>query len=95
MKFGKSVFGLNHLRNIQRLLIYRNAIYCVYLVQRFHCREQDDVADGVHACQEHHAAVDADAEAACGRHAVLKGVDEIIVHHARLVVALVAELDLL
>ena len=46
------------------------------------------VPDGVAAGEQHDAAVYADAQAARGRHAVLEGVDEVVVHHAGLVVAL-------
>ena len=60
-----------------------------------HRREQDHVPDGACAGEEHDAAVDADAEAARGGHTVLEGVDEILVHHAGLVVAFGAQLHLL
>ena len=66
-----------------------------FLLDGLHCREQDHIADGACAGEEHDAAVNADPEAARGGHPVLQGVDEILVHHAGLVVALGAQLDLL
>ena len=64
-------------------------------VQRLHCGEQDDVADGVCAGEEHDGAVDAHAHAACGGHAVFERGEEILVEHFGLVVAAFALLDLL
>jgi len=66
-----------------------------FLLDGLHCREEDDIPDGACAGEEHDTAVDADAESARGRHAVLEGVDEIVVHHARLVIALGPQLHLL
>ena len=65
------------------------------LVDGLHCGEQDDVPYGVAAGEQHGAAVYAYAQATRGGHAVLEGVDVIVVHHAGLVVALGAQLDLL
>ena len=48
------------------------------LFEGFHLGEEEDVADGVGARQDHHQAVDADAKAACGRHAVLQSAEEIL-----------------
>src|SRR5262245_6993535 len=49
--------------------------------------EEDDLADGATAGEEHDEAVDADAEAAGGRHAVLQGDEEVLVQGLGLVVA--------
>ncbi len=57
------------------------------VTQRLHRGEEDHVADGVGVGEQHHAAVDADAQAARGGQAVLQGVDIVLVHHAGLVVA--------
>lgn len=65
------------------------------VTQGFHGGEEDDVADGVAARQQHGAAVYAYAQAARGRHAVFEGVYKVGIHHAGLVVALGAQLDLL
>ena len=62
---------------------------------RFHCREEDDVADGVCAGEEHDRAVDAHAHAARGWHTVFEGGEEILIEHFGLVVAAFALLDLL
>ena len=42
-----------------------------------------------------HKTVDADADAACRRHTVLKGTEEVLVDNHRLVVALVGKTHLL
>src|ERR1035441_587549 len=47
-------------------------------------REEDDVADALRARQEHAEPVDAHAHAACGRHAVLEGEEEVVVDALRL-----------
>ncbi len=49
--------------------------------------EQDDLLDGGHAGEEHGQAVDADPEAAAGRHAVLQGAEVVLVDRAGLEVA--------
>ena len=66
-----------------------------FLALGLHRGEEYDVPDGVAAGEEHDAAVYAYAQAARGGHAVLEGVYEVVIHHAGLVVALGAELDLL
>ena len=43
-----------------------------FLVQRFHCGEEDDLADGVGAGEHHDAPVDAHAHAARGGHADMR-----------------------
>ena len=48
----------------------------VFLLQ---LREEDYVADGGGAREHHDEAVDADADAACGWHAVFEGFDEVVV----------------
>src|SRR5580658_500881 len=48
-------------------------------VGRAELREEDDVPDALGAGQKHAEAVDADAHAAGGRHAVLEGEDEVVV----------------
>ena len=53
-------------------------VYLDFLVQRLHCREQQDVADGSGVGEEHDQTVDAHAHAARGRHAVLERVDEVL-----------------
>ena len=58
-----------------------------FSIEGLHRGEEDHVADGVGVGEQHHAAVDADTHAARGGQAVLQGVDEILVHHAGLVVA--------
>ena len=68
---------------------------CLGSVQRLHRGEQDDVADGVCAGEEHDRAVDAHAHAARGGHAVFEGGEEILIEHFGLVVAAFALLDLL
>ena len=50
------------------------------VTQGFHRREKQNIADGGTVGQEHHEAVDAEAEAACRRHAVLQCIDEVIIH---------------
>ena len=50
-------------------------------------REEDHLADRVDAGQQHHQPVDADAEPARGRHAVLQRADVVVVDVARLRVA--------
>lgn len=62
---------------------------------RLHVREEDDVADGVFAGEEHDHAVDADAEAGAGGHAVFERAEEVFVHDHRFVVAALAEAGLL
>src|SRR5256885_11073054 len=57
-------------------------------------REQDHVADAGAVGQQHHQAVDADAAAACGGHAVLEGTNEVVVEVHGFVVATVLGLDL-
>ena len=42
-------------------------------------REEDDVADAFGSGEHHDEAVDADADAACGGHAVFEGGDEFFV----------------
>ena len=59
----------------------------ILLVEGLHCREQDDVADGIRAAQHHAAPVDAEAQTAGGRHTVLQRHDEVLVHHVGLLVA--------
>ena len=49
-----------------------------YLIQRFHCGEQQYVTNGVAAGEHHYAAVDAHAHAARGRHPVLESQQEIL-----------------
>src|SRR5687768_18024768 len=50
-------------------------------------REQDDVADVLRAREIHEEPVEADADAARGRHAVLHGAQVVLVHPRRLEVA--------
>ena len=73
----------------------QESISCASLVQWLHGGEQNDIPNGIAAGQKHGAAVYAYAETAGGGHAVLEGVYEVGVHHAGLVVALRAQLDLL
>ena len=54
---------------------------------RPHVREQDHVADRVFVGQQHDEAVDADADAGGGRHAVAEGTDVVFVEDHRLLVA--------
>ena len=63
------------------------AFSTISVVQRLHSGEQDHVADGVGAAEHHGAAVDAEAQAAGGRHTVLQRHDEVLVHHVGLLVA--------
>ncbi len=60
----------------------------VFLLQ---LREEDYVADGGGAREHHDQAVDADADAACGRHAVFEGFDEIVVDFLLFAAGLVLE----
>ena len=60
-----------------------------------HGREEDDLADRGRARQQHHHAVDADAEAAGRRHAVAERVHVVVVDRVRLGVAGAAHLRLL
>src|SRR3954452_8504014 len=53
-----------------------------------HGGEEDDLADRALAGHQHHEAVDADADAAGRRHAVLERAQERLVHRLRLLVAL-------
>ena len=62
---------------------------------RLHRGEQKNVSDGLIAGQEHDQTVDADAAAACGRHTVLEGTNEVLVHEFRFVVAGLAQFDLM
>ena len=55
--------------------------------QGLHGGEQDDLTDGVGAGQQHDTAVDADAHAARGGHAVFHGVQEVLIQHFGLIVA--------
>ena len=58
-------------------------------------REEDDVADAGRAGEDHHQAVDAHAEAAGGRHAVLHRLEEVLVEPVRGLVAVGEVLQLL
>ena len=51
----------------------------ISILCEFHLREEDDVADGRFACQQHDKAVDAHAETARRRHAVVQRVEEVFV----------------
>src|SRR5688500_15387272 len=62
--------------------------------RRSQVREQDDLADGGDAGQEHGQAVDADAEAATGGQAVLEGGEVVLVDAVGLLVAGCLELPL-
>ena len=73
----------------------QESISCALLVKRLHGGEQNDLPDGVAVGKQHDAAVDADAQAARGRHTVLQGGEEVLVHHAGLVIALGPQLHLL
>ncbi len=63
--------------------------------KRFHRGEKNNVSYRRTVCQKHHDAVYPYAETPCRRHSVLERVNEILVHHARLVVSLCTQLDLL
>ena len=65
------------------------------LIDRFHRREKNNLTDGVNAGQKHYTAVNANAETSRGRQAVFQGIDIVLVHHARFIVALPAQLNLL
>ena len=65
------------------------------LVHRLHRGEEQHIADGSIVGHQHDHAVDADAQAACGRHAVLEGVDVVLVHLGGHDTLSVAQLDLL
>ena len=50
------------------------------LLDRLHGGEEQHVADGGAVGQQHHQTVEAEAQAARGGHAVLEGVDEVLIH---------------
>ena len=54
---------------------------------RFHSREEDDVADAGGVGHEHEETIKADAEAACRRHAVFEGGEEVFIDRMSFVVA--------
>ena len=60
-------------------------------VLRPHGGKEEDVADRCLPGEEHDQPVDADAEAAGGRHARLDGLDEVLVHGRRFLVDLAAQ----
>ncbi len=64
---------------------------CLLLVNRFaHGGEQDNVADRLLVSHQHRQAIDADAQAAGRGHTNLQSLQEILVEHLSLVVALAA-----
>ena len=65
------------------------------ITQGLHGREEDDLTDGVGVGQQHDAAVNTDTHTARGGHAVLQSVDEVLVHHAGLIVTGLTEGDLM
>ena len=65
------------------------------VTQGLHRGEENHFPNAVGAREHHDAAVDADAQAARGGQAVLQGGDEVLVHHAGLVVPLGPQLHLL
>ena len=50
-----------------------------YLIQRFHCGEQQNISDRLTVGQQHGHAVDAEADAARRGHAQFEGVEEVLV----------------
>src|SRR3970040_1410382 len=64
---------------------------CVTLLAFAECGGEDDLADRAPVCQQHHQAVDADAESARRRHSVLQGVYVVLVDALGLVVAGLAQ----
>ena len=58
-------------------------------------REEEHLLNVGFAGHEHHQAVDADADARCGRHAVLQCAQEVLVDNHSFVVALVGKAHLL
>ena len=46
----------------------------------FHCGEKENVADGGGIGEEHHKAIDTEAQASCGGQTILQGGDVIIIH---------------
>ena len=55
-------------------------IHNLLSVNRLHCGEQEDVADGCRISEEHYESVYAEAEAACGRQTVLEGGDVVVIN---------------
>ena len=70
-------------------------VFACSVFQRLHRGEENNLPNGVGVGQHHHAAVNADAQAARRRQAVLQSGDKVVVHHAGFVVALVPQLHLL
>ena len=66
-----------------------------FSIEGLHRGEQNDLTDGIRIGQEHDATVDADAQTARGRHTVLQGGEEVLVHHAGFVISLIPQLHLL
>ena len=56
-------------------------------LKRLHPGEIEDVADRVRLCEDHDQAVDADADASSGRHALADRFDEFFIEWAGLFVA--------
>ena len=67
----------------------------IIFFQGLHRGEQNDLPDGVAVGKQHDTAVDADAQTARGRHTVLQGGKEVLVHHAGFVISLIPQLHLL
>ena len=55
----------------------------------FHCRKEENIADGISVRQKHDHPVDADADPSRWRHAVFQSVNEILIHHMRLFLSLI------
>ena len=60
----------------------------------FHLGEEEHLLDGGVAREEHHQAVNTDADARCGRHTILECAEEVLVNEHRFIVTLVCQTHL-